>query len=184
MPVNPIVSAINIANTGPITEKHPFTAHAHGISEGSFSPRYLIPIGKGIPRKKPMGIRKINVKTKLNGEIIDVMGPVMIGIITLYRRIRNATIIRIKGFCKTVNLKLNKLPIPQPTRRDTRTEATATAGFPKIRMHFWIREISTNINPMPREAKYMRIDFFNFLCLFFFRKIAGKKTRIKLRIRA
>jgi len=43
------------ASAGPSTEKHPFTAHAHGIRAGDFLPNVLIPSAKGMPIKNPSG---------------------------------------------------------------------------------------------------------------------------------
>lgn len=52
---------------GARTERHPFIAQAHGISELSILPRIFRPEGKGMPIKKPSGIRIRNTRIILTG---------------------------------------------------------------------------------------------------------------------
>ena len=46
-----------IARIGASTEKHPFTAHAQGMSLGESVPRTAMPRGKGMPIMMPAGMR-------------------------------------------------------------------------------------------------------------------------------
>ena len=55
--LNPMTIAIAMVRIGVRTEKQPFIAHAQGISDSFFSPRILRPVGKGIPIRRPIGIK-------------------------------------------------------------------------------------------------------------------------------
>ncbi|GAB4534485.1 MAG: hypothetical protein Fur0020_01130 [Thermodesulfovibrionia bacterium] len=54
--LNPDVTASIMVITGERTENRAFVAHAHGMSKGFFSPINLIPIGNGMPIRRPDGI--------------------------------------------------------------------------------------------------------------------------------
>jgi hypothetical protein len=57
--VKPIIRAETIANTEETTEKAPLTLQYQGIISFALSKNILIPIGKGIPRRRPMGDSRI-----------------------------------------------------------------------------------------------------------------------------
>lgn len=61
-----VVIAIIIAIIGARTDRHAFIAQAHGIRDWFFCPSALMPVGKGMPMKKPRGIREIKVINILN----------------------------------------------------------------------------------------------------------------------
>ncbi len=85
---NPECMAITTARIDAKTDAEPFTAHAHGISPISIFSKSLIPIGRGMPIKKPTGASKstattyldqisvVLTKEKTRGEIGDKEPPI------------------------------------------------------------------------------------------------------------
>jgi hypothetical protein len=51
-----------IVRIGARTEKQPFIAHAHGINDSFLSPSIFRPVGKGIPMRRPRGVRIRNTE--------------------------------------------------------------------------------------------------------------------------
>lgn len=65
--LNPAEIASITASIGEITERHPFTAHAHVINEGFRLPRNERPSGNGIPINMPAGISMKKTETSFAG---------------------------------------------------------------------------------------------------------------------
>ena len=63
--LKPKNSAETMAKKPPNTVKKPFNAHAQGTFCPLWALTFLMPKGKGMPRKKPMGKRAIEENTIL-----------------------------------------------------------------------------------------------------------------------
>ena len=60
--LNPVAIANIIVSIGARTEKQPFIAHAHGINVLFLSDKTVRPKGKGMPMRRPSGVRTKNTK--------------------------------------------------------------------------------------------------------------------------
>src|SRR5512139_3947152 len=86
---------------------------------------------------------------------------------------------RTGDFLSRENLRLKRLPAPELKSKDESTADIAKGGFSRGSIIFCMKDISVNIKPMPRKAKYERVKKrlpAELLSADFFRPSAGKTT--------
>ena len=130
---NPASTAMMVAKTVLITEKHPLTPHAHGMRVLLCPSRCFNPIGKGMPIKNATGdIRSIEKRIfRINGKPIDALKR---GVRTnAYSSMKIITSERTTDMLLLLFVSFDdiKLPIPDDINIPVNTAEAAITGFPK-----------------------------------------------------